>query len=148
MMIMVDVTSKPLNPLAVKRERLKEQGLTRPTHVRVFAKNEDIRRSMRHGVTRVRFLPELDQSVEWPYDQFTKRRLEKGDVTVDTSIPGGAEVAEALALRKQRKPFRSADAGTDAGTVEGGQSEGERQTARNLEKPPQPQPKPFAPSAD
>jgi hypothetical protein len=45
----------------------------------VWAANEDIRRIMRHP-TGVRFQHDINQSVGWPEDAFTLRRLRDGSV--------------------------------------------------------------------
>jgi hypothetical protein len=75
------------------RKRLAVAGLTRPSHIRVKAANERIQLAMKHGVTGVGFLPDISQSVEWPFDTFTKRRIMKGDVTIDEGASGGEAAA-------------------------------------------------------
>jgi hypothetical protein len=84
------------------RPRLRDRhtGLTRPSHIRVRAANERIRLAMKHGVTGVGFMPDIGQSVEWPFDQFTKRRILKGDVTIDEGASGGEAAAEIFKRHK------------------------------------------------
>jgi len=52
----------------------------RNDRVRVTAKNDEIRKSLKHPHTSAAF-PEDGGSVEWPLDQFTKRRIRDGPVT-------------------------------------------------------------------
>ena len=66
--------------------RTTEAELNKKGVVRVLPKNDDIRRVMRHGVTRVGF-PSSGGSVEWPNDTFTKRRIKDGDVTIEEAAP-------------------------------------------------------------
>jgi hypothetical protein len=75
------------------RKRFVNEELTRPTHIRVRAATDRLRMALKHGITRVGFLPDINQSVEWPFDQFTKRRILKGDVVVDEAAPGGEAAA-------------------------------------------------------
>jgi len=49
--------------------------------VRVNPKDDDMRRLLKHPSTGVRF--PAHGSVEWPLDQFTRRRLKDGSVTKD-----------------------------------------------------------------
>jgi hypothetical protein len=68
------------------RERPREASTSeRPGVVRVVPKNDDLRRFLKHGLTRVGFLAE--GSAEWPMDQFTKRRLKDGDITIEQAAP-------------------------------------------------------------
>jgi hypothetical protein len=69
-------------------KRIREQMQVK--RVRVVPRDDIIRRDIVHGVTRVRFPKE--GSVEWPLDQFTKRRLREGVVTLE-----GKEAQEARA---------------------------------------------------
>lgn len=62
-------------------QRIKEQRTIK--RVRVVPRDDVIRRDIRHGVSGARF-PESEGSVEWPFDQFTKRRLRDGTVTLET----------------------------------------------------------------
>ena len=66
--------------------RTSEADLDKKSVVRVLPRDEDIRRVMRHGVTRVGF-PTSGGSAEWPNDTFTKRRIKDGDVTVEEAPP-------------------------------------------------------------
>ena len=55
----------------------------KPTkRVRVNPRDDVIRRDIKHGVAGIRF--PVEGSVEWPLDQFTKRRLRDGSVTMET----------------------------------------------------------------
>jgi hypothetical protein len=48
--------------------------------IRVWPASEDIRKYIVHPLGHIKFRATLKDSVEWPFDQFTKRRLRKGDV--------------------------------------------------------------------
>ena len=49
--------------------------------MKVYAKNDDIRKYIRHWPTNMKF---NDEGVaEWPDDQFTRRRLRDGDITLE-----------------------------------------------------------------
>lgn len=67
-----------------RQERLKKIAEGRAVkRVRVVPRDENIRRDIRHGVTGVRFPKE--GSVEWPFDQFTKRRLRDKTVSLESA---------------------------------------------------------------
>jgi len=56
-----------------------------PVRVRVVPANEQLRKNLKHPASGG-FLAE--GSTEWPLDQFTKRRLRDGDITVEeTAAP-------------------------------------------------------------
>jgi len=75
------------------RERPQERDLEdRPRVVRVTPKNETLRRYLKHGITKVGFLAE--GSAEWPFDQFTKRRIKEGDITVEEAVEAEPQAAE------------------------------------------------------
>jgi hypothetical protein len=77
---MIDVVMKR-DPVS-GRERPQEKDFDeRPKVVRVVPKNENLRKYLKHGVTKVGFLAE--GAVEWPNDQFTRRRLKEGDITIE-----------------------------------------------------------------
>jgi hypothetical protein len=57
-----------------------KEGQQRP-RVRVVPKNDELRKALFHPWTRMRF--PAKGSAEWPHDQFTKRRIRDGDVTVE-----------------------------------------------------------------
>jgi hypothetical protein len=48
--------------------------------IRVWPKNEDIRKYIVYPIGNIKFRATIYDSVEWPLDQFTKRRLAKGDI--------------------------------------------------------------------
>jgi hypothetical protein len=48
--------------------------------VRVWPAHEGIRKHIIHPSGRIRFGGTMDESVEWPNDAFTKRRILDGDV--------------------------------------------------------------------
>jgi hypothetical protein len=52
--------------------------------VRVVATRDDLRGALRHPASGTGF-PSSGGSVEWPNDQFTKRRIRDGDVRVEES---------------------------------------------------------------
>jgi hypothetical protein len=74
-------------PGALVKRRSRDPGITKPSHVRVVATKEDYRRALRHGVTKQRFLSDINQSVEWPNDTFTHRRLREGSVVLAEEKP-------------------------------------------------------------
>jgi hypothetical protein len=43
--------------------------------IRVWPRNDEIRKYMKHPVGNIAFRATIADSVEWPFDQFTKRRL-------------------------------------------------------------------------
>lgn len=79
-------------------KRHKPDDLSRPTHVRVVATEEKYRRALQHGVTRQKFLPNIGDSVEWPLDSFTWRRLREGTVKLADDA-----VAEAIRAPQAHK---------------------------------------------
>jgi hypothetical protein len=60
------------------REELMAQIMPKPRTVRVLPKDDVIRRVIKHPRGNIAF-PETG-SVEWPFDRFTKRRIEDGTV--------------------------------------------------------------------
>lgn len=50
------------------------------TNVRVVPANEAMRKALKHPSTGMPFGESMSDSVEWPNDQFTKRRIRDGDV--------------------------------------------------------------------
>jgi len=50
--------------------------------MRVIAKNEDVRRLIKHPTTGIKFRSDIGASVEWPNDAFTRRRLRDGDIEI------------------------------------------------------------------
>ena len=64
---------------AARMGRVRVGGYKRPG-IRVEPKNEDLRRVMFHPVGKIKF--RSTGSVEWPDDQFTRRRIRDGDVIV------------------------------------------------------------------
>ena len=51
--------------------------------VRVWPANEDIRKYIKHPSRRIGFRGSVSESVEWPNDQFTKRRVADGTVLLN-----------------------------------------------------------------
>ena len=92
---MVEVTQK-LNEAKVQANK--------PRVVRVVPRDERIAASkIMHPTTRARFnKSDASQSVEWPLDKFTIRRIAEGTVTVE-STPGASEEVEAYAQRIQTR---------------------------------------------
>jgi hypothetical protein len=76
-----------LNPVLRAREERRQERLrnirqsTSVPRVRVTPKTDAIRKHIYHPRTGARFPAE--GSVEWPLDQFTKRRIRDGDVTIE-----------------------------------------------------------------
>jgi len=48
--------------------------------IRVWPRTENIRKYIKHPLGNIAFRGSLEESVEWPFDQFTKRRLADGTV--------------------------------------------------------------------
>lgn len=91
---MVDVATKFIShkdQAAARMGRVRVGGYKRPG-IRVEPKNEDLRRVMFHPVGKIKF--RSTGSVEWPDDQFTRRRIRDGDVIV----------VESNGQSEQRKP--------------------------------------------
>ena len=89
---MVDIEAKVHGSTIVPRKR-EDPDLTRAPVVRVRATQEKYRRVLRHGITHQRFLPDINQSVEWPNDAFTHRRLREGSVALADEGEGQHERA-------------------------------------------------------
>ena len=62
---------------------LKESKSGRPERVRVHPRDEIVRRDIKHGANKRGF--PMEGSVEWPFDQFTKRRLRDGTVRLESA---------------------------------------------------------------
>lgn len=77
--------------------------LTKPSHVRVKATQEKYRRHLRHGITKQRFLPDINQSVEWPNDVFTTRRLQSGVIVLDDESQQRVTAANQARDRQMRQ---------------------------------------------
>jgi len=81
---MVEIVSKTHGSTTVGMPKRREhRGATKPEVVRVRATDEKYRKALRHGVTHKRFMPDINQSVEWPNDTFTHRRLREGSVVLE-----------------------------------------------------------------
>jgi hypothetical protein len=72
------------------KQRPQERAFNPRRAVRVLPRDENIRKYIKHGVTKVGW--QAEGSCEWPFDAFTRNRLRDGDVTI--------EVAEDRALPK------------------------------------------------
>lgn len=87
-----------------RQDRMKRINEGRsPQRVRVTPRDDVIRRDIRHGVTGVRF-PKEGGSVEWPLDQFTKRRLRDGDVKLESAEAQQERHGERHKARRGREP--------------------------------------------
>jgi hypothetical protein len=53
--------------------------------IRVWPRTEEIRKYIRHPLGNIKFRATIYDSVEWPFEQFTKRRIK--DKTVLTEPP-------------------------------------------------------------
>ena len=102
---MADVRAELARREQAKRDRAKKiaEGTDVP-RVRVLPKNDDVRRTMAHGATGARF-PQGGGSVEWPDDQFTKRRVRDGDVIIEQA----QSPEQALQQRQTRTPAPAKD---------------------------------------
>lgn len=50
------------------------------SRIRVWPSTEDVRKYIRHPSGNIGFRATLQESVEWPFDSFTKRRIQDGTV--------------------------------------------------------------------
>jgi hypothetical protein len=133
--------SKPVNPRTAIREARQRRlhvikGDKAAATVNVFAANEDVRETLRHG-NGTRFRDTIDQGVEWPNDSFTKRRIREGSVRTDG--PGSGDQApddESLNPRQQA----AARYGSEA-------KETSEPKETNGKSKPQPQAQPPQPAA-
>jgi len=76
-----------------RAQRLQQaRGPVRPGRVRVLPRDEAVRKSHRNVVGHPNF--PAQGSIEWPYDQFTKRRLRDGDITLEKPAPQQTENRE------------------------------------------------------
>jgi len=92
---MVEIVSKTHGSTSVGMPKRREhRGATKPEVVRVRASEEKYRKALRHGVTHKRFMPDINQSVEWPNDTFTHRRLREGSIVLDRQAEHGEHQAE------------------------------------------------------
>ena len=86
---MVDIASKTPSfkhgSTTVGLRKRRQLGMTKPEVVRVVATDEKYRKALKHGVTGKRFMPDIGQSVEWPNDTYTHRRLKEGSVKLEES---------------------------------------------------------------
>jgi hypothetical protein len=55
--------------------------------IRVWPASEDIRKYIKHPHRNIKFRATLNDSVEWPFDQFTKRRIKDGTVLTEAPQP-------------------------------------------------------------
>lgn len=80
--------------------------IERPKPVRVKATTEEYRKYLRHGTTGQRFLPDINQSVEWPNDSFTRRRIKEGSVVLeeDKKEKRAAPVEESQQQTQRQEP--------------------------------------------
>jgi hypothetical protein len=67
------------------RSRPQEKDFRERRVVRVVPRDENIRKYIKHGVTRVGF--QTEGSAEWPMDAFTRNRLRDGDVSIEVPPP-------------------------------------------------------------
>lgn len=75
---------------------LKERS-DKPARIRVWPAREDVRMYIKHPAGRIAFRATLAESVEWPVDAFTLRRIKDGDVLLDApsgdaSVPDNVEL--------------------------------------------------------
>jgi hypothetical protein len=87
---MVDIILKRNAVTGQERPQEKDFNEARQV-VRVVPRTADLRKYLRHPLTKVGFLAE--GSSEWPNDQFTRRRIKDGDVRVERAEPGPQQSA-------------------------------------------------------
>jgi len=66
-----------------RKERVEAVRAMGPASVRVNPRDEELRKVLKHPKNGKTFNP--TGSVEWPLDQFTKRRLRDGSVTLESA---------------------------------------------------------------
>lgn len=49
--------------------------------------SEEVRKYIRHPLGNIAFRATINDSVEWPFDQFTKRRIKDGTVLTEAPEP-------------------------------------------------------------
>lgn len=74
-----------------RQDRLQQMRSLAPQRVRVNPRDDGIRRVLRHPASGG-FLSE--GSTEWPLDQFTKRRLREGSISLEAAKPDTADKRE------------------------------------------------------
>jgi hypothetical protein len=90
-----------------RAERLQQaRGTVTPGRVRVLPRDDEFRKSHRNVVGHPDF-PEQG-SVEWPNDQYTKRRLRDGDVTIEPEAAPEA-APESQTRREERKAEKKSE---------------------------------------
>jgi len=89
-MTAVDIDAELKKRKEARDARLREikSGAAVPT-VKVVPSKEEYRKYLKHGVTGVGFTEQ--GSVEWPNDQFTKRRIRDGSVALEQDQDKGAK---------------------------------------------------------
>jgi hypothetical protein len=93
-----------------RKERMEAVRSMASVRVRVNPRDEELRKVLKHPANGVKFLP--TGSVEWPLDQFTKRRLYDGSVTLeDVTAPAveeqqQPEPQQASAARQAEQPHQ------------------------------------------
>ena len=70
--------------IAARKKRMQEINQPLP-RVRVTAASDEMRRALKHP-SGIKF-PEGGGSVEWPFDQFTRRRIKEGAVHTELAEP-------------------------------------------------------------
>jgi len=74
--------------------------------MRVRATNEDVRKLMKHPLTGMRFRSDIGQTVEWPDDAFTRRRIRDGDIEVVEEAGLAADKQKAQQEQVTRRAYR------------------------------------------
>lgn len=88
-----------------REERLERaRGTATPQRVRVLPRDDAMRKLLKHPASGG-FRPE--GSIEWPLDQFTKRRLRDGDVTIEQAEPEQQRVAGQRQTPEAPEPARA-----------------------------------------
>jgi hypothetical protein len=88
-----------------REERLQQaRGTVTPERVRVLPRDDEFRKTHRNIVGHANF-PEQG-SVEWPFDQYTKRRLRDGDIALEEA-PAERREAASEPEPKQAKATRN-----------------------------------------
>jgi hypothetical protein len=84
-----------------RQDRLDQMREMAPQRVRVNPRDDKIRSLMKHPASGG-FLSE--GSTEWPLDQFTKRRLREGAITIAASTAGDESVEHQMVPQPVEEP--------------------------------------------
>jgi len=73
--------------------------------MKVWPRDDNMRKFLFHPVTKIRFPKEGGGPAEWPDDQFTRRRIRDGDVTIEESATSAGESEPHNRRSRHRSPI-------------------------------------------